>query len=58
MAPHTLRFVHASDLHLDRPLYGLSDAPPELREMLRDAPLQAAERVFDTALTENADANH
>lgn len=55
MAPHTLRFVHASDLHLDRPLYGLSDAPTDMRELLRDAPMQSAERVFDTVLTENAD---
>lgn len=55
MAPHTLRFVHASDLHIDRPLYGLDEAPDELRELLRDAPMQSAERVFDTTLTENAD---
>lgn len=56
MATQPLRLVHASDLRIDRPLHGLSQAPDDLRELLRDAPRQAAERVFDTALTENADA--
>ncbi|TWT99232.1 putative metallophosphoesterase YhaO [Botrimarina colliarenosi] len=56
MATQPVRLVHASDLRLDRPLYGLAEAPNDLRELLRDAPLEAAERVFDTALAENADA--
>lgn len=56
MAATPLRLVHSSDLRLDRPLFGLSEASEELRTLLRDAPLEAAERVFDTALSENADA--
>lgn len=56
MAATPLRLVHASDLRIDRPLFGLTEAPDELRALLRDAPLEAAERVFDTALSENADA--
>jgi exonuclease SbcD len=56
MATQPVRLVHASDLRLDRPLYGLTDAPPELRALLRDAPLEAAERVFETTLAEEADA--
>lgn len=56
MAQKPLRLVHASDLRIDQPLGGLAEAPDDLRELLRDAPRLAAERVFDTALTEEADA--
>ncbi len=51
-----LRLVHASDLHLERPLYGLADVPDHLRDLLIEAPHQAAEQVFETALAEDADA--
>ncbi len=51
-----LRLVHTSDLHLERPLYGLADVPEHLRELLVEAPFQAAEQVFETALAEDADA--
>jgi hypothetical protein len=51
-----LRLVHASDLHLELPIYGLADVPDHLRELLIDAPYQAAERVFETVLAEDADA--
>jgi DNA repair protein SbcD/Mre11 len=50
-----LRLVHASDLHLERPLYGLADIPDHLRELLIEAPYHAAEQVFETALAEDAD---
>ena len=56
MSQPALRLVHASDLHLERPLYGLAEIPDHLRELLRDAPYRAATQVFETALTENADA--
>jgi DNA repair exonuclease SbcCD nuclease subunit len=56
MTQPTLRLVHASDLHLELPLYGLAEIPDHLRELLLEAPFQAAERVFETALAENADA--
>src|SRR5687767_3143974 len=56
MTQPSLRLVHASDLHLERPLYGLAEIPDHLRELLIDAPYQAAEQVFETALAENADA--
>ena len=49
------RFVHASDFHLDQPLSGVEEVPDQLREMFCDAPYLAAERVFDTALAEQAD---
>ncbi len=51
-----LRLVHASDLHLERPLYGLADVPDHLRDLLIEAPYHAAEQVFETALAEDADA--
>jgi len=51
-----IRLVHASDLHLERPLYGLADIPDQLRELLIEAPYHAAEQVFETALAEDADA--
>jgi DNA repair protein SbcD/Mre11 len=51
-----LRLVHASDLHLELPISGLAEAPEPLRELLIDAPYQAAERVFETVLAEDADA--
>jgi hypothetical protein len=51
-----LRLVHASDLHLERPLYCLAEVPDHLRDVLLEAPYQAAEQVFETALAEDADA--
>ena len=56
MSASSIRLVHASDLHLERPVAGLSQIPDHLRESLLTAPLTAAERVFDTALSEAADA--
>jgi exonuclease SbcD len=50
-----LRLVHASDLHLERPIYGLAEIPDHLRDLLIEAPYHAAEQVFETALAEDAD---
>jgi len=52
--PH-LRFVHASDLHLDSPLDGIAEIPPHLSDALVDAPIRAAEKVFDTVIEEDAE---
>jgi DNA repair exonuclease SbcCD nuclease subunit len=51
-----LRLVHASDFHLELPLYGLAEIPDHLRELLIEAPYHAAEQVFETALAEDVDA--
>ena len=51
-----LRLVHASDLHLELPIYGLAEVPDHLRELLIEAPYHAAEQVFETALAEDVDA--
>ena len=49
------RFLHASDLHLDRPPRGLAEVPDHLRSVLAEAPYRAAERVFDAAVKERVD---
>ncbi|MEX2120497.1 MAG: hypothetical protein WD847_12955 [Pirellulales bacterium] len=49
------RFIHASDFHLERPLFGLAAVPEHLRELFVDAPYLAARRVFDAALAEEVD---
>lgn len=46
------RFLHASDFRLHQPLIGLSDIPPQMKEVLASAPYIAAERVFDAAISE------
>ena len=51
-----IRLVHASDLHLETPVYGLPEVPEHLRELLIEAPYHAAEQVFETALAEDVDA--
>lgn len=55
MSGEMIRFVHASDFHLELPLSGLPDVPEPLRDLLIDAPYQAATRVFDAAILEHAD---
>jgi DNA repair exonuclease SbcCD nuclease subunit len=50
-----IRFLHAADLRLDLPVDGLDEAPPHLRDLLVDAPYDAARRVFDVALKERVD---
>ncbi len=52
----TLRFVHASDLHLECPLGGVAEVPDQLRELFLEAPFLAARQVFETTLAEGADA--
>jgi DNA repair exonuclease SbcCD nuclease subunit len=55
MSEESFRFLHASDLHLEQPAYGLTEIPDHLREVLADAPLEAASRVFETAILENVE---
>ena len=56
MSQPALKFVHASDFHLDRPLGGVAEVPAHLRDLFLDAPYLAAEQVFNTAVTEGVDA--
>ncbi len=55
MAGEFCKFLQTSDLHLEQPLYGMTEIPDHLGEALLDAPLQAAARVFETAILEAVD---
>lgn len=55
MSLPVVRFVHASDLHLERPPYGLTQLPEHLRDLFLEAPYWGAERVFEATVAERAD---
>ncbi len=50
-----IRFVHASDLHLDRTIEGVSAGPDLWEQRLLDVSKRAAERLFEKVLAENVD---
>ena len=54
MSNWPFRFVHAADLHLERPPFGISEVPDHLCELFLEASYLAAERVFDAAVEEGA----
>jgi len=43
-------FLHASDLHLDRPPTGVEEVPEHLRPLFVDCAYRSAQRIFDAAL--------
>lgn len=45
-----LMLLHASDLHLDQTLYGVAALPQRAVDLFANAPLEAAERLFDVAI--------
>ena len=49
------RFLHASDFHLEQPLYGVTEVPEDWKHWFVDAPIQAARKVFETAIKEEVD---
>ena len=55
MSGETVRFLHASDLKLGAPLFGVAGLPGDLRQCLINARYRAAERVFDVALAEGVE---
>ena len=55
MSNWPFRFVHASDFHLETPVFGITDIPEKLRDLFLEAPFLAAERVFETVLAEDAE---
>ena len=50
-----LKFIHASDLHLDRPFAGVANPPNHIRSALIDSAYTAAEKIFDRAINERVD---
>lgn len=50
-----VKFLHASDLHLDRAIRGLAEIPPHLKSVLTNAPYLAAENIFHLAVAEKVD---
>ena len=50
-----VRFLHASDFHLEAAPHGIVELPAALRDVLLEAPYQAAQRVFDAAMAEHVD---
>jgi 3',5'-cyclic AMP phosphodiesterase CpdA len=50
-----MRFIHASDLHIDSPLRGLDRYDGAPVERLRSATRSACERLVDRALAERVD---
>ncbi len=51
----TIKFIHASDFHLDEPVSGLVQIPLHLKTVLANAPYESATRVFDLAVSERVD---
>lgn len=51
----SVKFIHASDFHLDEPMKGLAQLPPHLKSVIANAPYTAAQRVFDLAIAEKVD---
>ncbi len=51
----SVKFVHAADLHLDRPFSGLRDVDEQVGNALRDATLAAYDRVINLCLNEKVD---
>ncbi len=55
MTVQPFRFIHAADLHLERPINGLAECPVHLEDRILDAPRAAAQRLFRYALDEKVD---
>ncbi len=55
MSSWPFRFVHAADFHLEMPPFGVAEVPDHLRELFIESAYLAAERVFETALSEEAE---
>ncbi len=50
-----IKFLHASDLHLDRAISSLAEIPPHLKSTLVNAAYTAAENIFNLAVAEKVD---
>jgi len=50
-----LRFIHASDLHLERTLEGVAECPAHWEERMLDVSKRAARRLFQKCIAEEVD---
>lgn len=50
-----VRFIHAADLHLDRPFDGLTQLPETIRQRAADSTFSALTRLIDAVLREDPD---
>ena len=50
-----LRFIHASDLHLERTIEGVTECPAHWEQRMLDISKRAAERLFQQCLDEKID---
>jgi len=50
-----LRFIHASDLHLERTLEGIVECPTHWEQRMLDISKRGAERLFQECLDEEVD---
>ena len=50
-----LRFIHTSDLHLDRTLEGITECPPHWEQRMLDISKRAAGRLFQKCIEEEID---
>ncbi len=55
MSSWPFRFVHAADFHLEEPPSGMAEIPDHFRDLFLESGWWAAERVFETALSEQVD---
>ncbi|CAM3151782.1 metallophosphoesterase family protein [Sporolactobacillus spathodeae] len=50
-----IRFIHAADLHLDRPFEGLSDLPASIHERVKNSIFEALDQLVHHAVMEKVD---
>jgi DNA repair exonuclease SbcCD nuclease subunit len=55
MSPSPFRFVHAANVRLDQPMWGIGEMTGESRRLAEEATNLAFEQVVETAISEGAD---
>lgn len=50
-----LTFIHAADLHLDSPFYGISHLPEPIFARIKESTFASVRHIIDAAVRENVD---
>lgn len=50
-----LTFIHAADLHLDSPFYGISHLPDPIFKRIKESTFHSVRHVMDAAVRERVD---